>query len=138
MGMIPNMKKTNQDSHVVVKDLAGIKGLWFFGVMDGHGINGHLVSDFVQKYLPKVLANLIEGGTGYEPFNIRKAIVSGKKGLKKSVPAGSRNNPNYLPPLISGGSSTNTNSLKQRLSFNPDIMQQSSGDDYYQKEATAI
>jgi hypothetical protein len=72
--------------------------------------------------LPKVLANLIEGGTGYEPFNIRKAIVSGKKGLKKSVPAGSRNNPNYLPPLISGGSSTNTNSLKQRLSFNPDIM----------------
>ncbi len=135
MGMIPNMKKTNQDSHVAVKDLAGIKGLWFFGVMDGHGINGHLVSDFVKKYLPNVLASLIEGGTGYEAFNIKKTIESGKKGLKKSVPAGSRNNPNYLPPLLSGvGGGSNTNSLKQRFSFNPSNQQQpGSGDDYYQQ-----
>lgn len=104
---------------MAVKDLAGINGLWFFGVMDGHGINGHFVSDFVKKYLPNVLANLIEGGNGYEAFNIRKAIVSGKKGLKKSVPAGSRNNPNYLPPLNSGGGYQNANSMKQRLSYNP-------------------
>jgi serine/threonine protein phosphatase PrpC len=74
MGMIPNMKKTNQDSHIAVKDLAGVKGLWFFGVMDGHGINGHHVSDFVKKYLPMVLANLIEGGNGYEAFNTRKSL----------------------------------------------------------------
>jgi serine/threonine protein phosphatase PrpC len=37
---------------MVVKDLSGVKGLWLFGVMDGHGINGHLVSDFVKKQLP--------------------------------------------------------------------------------------
>jgi len=61
MGMIPNMKKTNQDSHLMVKDLAGIKGLWMLGVMDGHGANGHLVSDLVKKNLPNILANLING-----------------------------------------------------------------------------
>lgn len=26
-----------------------------FGVCDGHGINGHLVSDFVKKNLPRIL-----------------------------------------------------------------------------------
>jgi serine/threonine protein phosphatase PrpC len=45
----------------MVKDLAGIKGLWMLGVMDGHGANGHLVSDLVKKNLPNILANLING-----------------------------------------------------------------------------
>jgi serine/threonine protein phosphatase PrpC len=107
MGMIPNMKKSNQDSHIAIKDLANIKGLWMFGVMDGHGINGHHVSEFVRKYLPAVLANLIEGGNGYDAFNTRKSLIADKKGLKKSVPT--RNSPNYLPPLVT---SSNNNSLK--------------------------
>ena len=51
-GMIPNLKKTNQDSYCVVKDLGGVRGLWMLGVMDGHGLNGHLVSDLVKKQLP--------------------------------------------------------------------------------------
>jgi serine/threonine protein phosphatase PrpC len=96
MGMIPNVKKTNQDSHLEVKDLGNLKGLWMFGVMDGHGVNGHHVSDFVRKHLPNVLGSLIEGGNGYDAFNTRNSLVSGKKSFKKSVPT--RNN--YLPSLI--------------------------------------
>jgi serine/threonine protein phosphatase PrpC len=96
MGMIPNVKKTNQDTHLEVKDLASLKGLWMFGVMDGHGVNGHHVSDYVRKHLPNVLASLIEGGNGYEAFNTRNSLVSGKKNFKKSVHT--RNN--YLPSLI--------------------------------------
>jgi len=67
-----------------------------FGVMDGHGINGHHVSEYVRKHLPNVLSSLIEGGNGYDAFNIRNSLLSGKKNLKKSVPT--RNN--YLPSLI--------------------------------------
>jgi serine/threonine protein phosphatase PrpC len=98
MGMIPNMKKTNQDAHLAVKDLGNVRGLWMFGVMDGHGINGHHVSEFVRKHLPNVLSSLIEGGNGYDAFNNRNSLVSGKKNLKKSVPTRS----NYLPSLIAG------------------------------------
>jgi len=35
------MRKVNQDSYCIQKDLAGVPGLWMFGVMDGHGVNGH-------------------------------------------------------------------------------------------------
>ena len=32
------------------------------GVCDGHGIHGHLVSNFVKVNLPKILADLIKNG----------------------------------------------------------------------------
>lgn len=51
-GFIPNTKKTNQDAYIIQKDFAGIKGCWFFGVFDGHGLNGHLVSDFCKQMVP--------------------------------------------------------------------------------------
>ena len=43
-GFIPQMRKVNQDSYFIQKDYAGLRGLWAFGVMDGHGIYGHTVS----------------------------------------------------------------------------------------------
>ena len=44
--------KVNQDSHW---ELAGWKGkpaLHYFGVADGHGVFGHLVSSMITKQLP--------------------------------------------------------------------------------------
>ena len=41
--------------------MAGIKDLWLLGVMDGHGVNGHFVSQYVKQHLPQVLNNLIKG-----------------------------------------------------------------------------
>ena len=86
MGMIPNMKKTNQDTHLVVKDLAGCKGLWMFGVMDGHGANGHHVSELVRKNLPNFLASIIQGSQCIDSLNSKKSIASAKLSLKKSLP----------------------------------------------------
>jgi len=52
-GCLPTkVTKTNQDSYVSVKNLAGIKNFWMFGVFDGHGVNGHFASDHIKQYLP--------------------------------------------------------------------------------------
>ena len=59
--------KTNQDSVFVSKVSADGKALttkeqiknsplkcdWFCGVADGHGANGHFVSQFIQQHMPK-------------------------------------------------------------------------------------
>ena len=34
-----------------MKNFAKIENLWYFGVCDGHGQNGHLVSDYVKNRL---------------------------------------------------------------------------------------
>ncbi len=52
-GFIPNKSdKENQDIAFNVKNFGNIKNNWFFGVCDGHGINGHFASDHVMKNLP--------------------------------------------------------------------------------------
>ena len=35
----------------MVKNFAKIENLWYFGVCDGHGQNGHLVSEYVKNKL---------------------------------------------------------------------------------------
>ena len=52
-GFVPNKPgKVNQDQFFVIKDFTNIKNLWFMGVCDGHGVNGHKVSEHVKKMLP--------------------------------------------------------------------------------------
>ena len=52
-GMIPGKDdKQNQDRFLIVPDFASIKNNWLFGVMDGHGVNGHFVSEHVKGCLP--------------------------------------------------------------------------------------
>jgi len=63
-GFIPSQLKPNQDSFISVKNLAGVDSLWMFGVCDGHGVNGHLVSDFVKKNLPRILSSAINAVIG--------------------------------------------------------------------------
>lgn len=58
-GFIPGQQKTNQDSFIIHKDFSGIKNLWMMGVCDGHGLQGHLVSNFVKINLPKILNEII-------------------------------------------------------------------------------
>ena len=58
--------KINQDSVFVSKihdgkalttkeqiKSAPLKSDWFCAVADGHGANGHFVSQFIQQYMPK-------------------------------------------------------------------------------------
>ena len=43
--------KTNQDTYIVLTSINGIKDFNIFGVLDGHGPEGHLVSQFISKYI---------------------------------------------------------------------------------------
>lgn len=52
-GYIPNKPdKQNQDIAFVCENFGNIKNNWFFGVCDGHGVNGHFASDHIKRYLP--------------------------------------------------------------------------------------
>lgn len=59
--------------------------------MDGHGTNGHLVSDFVKKTFPQVLSNLVMGGNGKDLNRINLKNSKKKEAYKKK---------NFLPPLV--------------------------------------
>jgi len=58
-GWIPGQKKVNQDSFIIEKNFANLKDLWMLGVCDGHGAQGHLVSNYVKVNLPKTLTEKI-------------------------------------------------------------------------------
>ena len=44
-------KKINQDCYIAEININGIKNFNIFGVLDGHGLYGHLISLFVGKYI---------------------------------------------------------------------------------------
>jgi serine/threonine protein phosphatase PrpC len=46
------MRKINQDSFIAHSNFGKKKDRYFFGVCDGHGMNGHFVSGFVKETLP--------------------------------------------------------------------------------------
>lgn len=52
-GFVPyNRNKVNQDRFIVKYNLQGDHSMSLFGVMDGHGENGHHVASFVEEKLP--------------------------------------------------------------------------------------
>jgi len=58
-----------------------------FGILDGHGLNGHFASEFVKKNLPTTLNSLVSARN--EPAGTKpKYLLQGNKNLK-----------HYLPPL---------------------------------------
>ena len=50
-------QKINQDSFVFKTDINGINNFNIFGVMDGHGPQGHFVSQFASKFIPFQIIN---------------------------------------------------------------------------------
>ncbi|CAD8055375.1 unnamed protein product [Paramecium sonneborni] len=50
-------QKINQDSLAIKQNIGNQNDQHLFGIFDGHGQSGHLVSQFVSKQLPKVIEN---------------------------------------------------------------------------------
>ena len=51
----PGIQKINQDNFFIIKEFLDEQEQFFLGVCDGHGTNGHLVSDYITKTLPDYL-----------------------------------------------------------------------------------
>jgi len=52
------VRKTNQDSYIAHPNFGRNPNRFLFGVCDGHGSNGHFVSEFIKETLPsKILMN---------------------------------------------------------------------------------
>ena len=49
--------KVNQDSYFVLDNMFNFRDVNIFSVLDGHGVNGHLVSRFVTKYFTSFFNN---------------------------------------------------------------------------------
>ena len=50
-------QKINQDTFIVLTKINGIKNFNLFGVLDGHGSEGHLISQFISELLPTQISN---------------------------------------------------------------------------------
>ena len=46
-------KKNNQDTSLIIEDVCGIKNYNIYCIMDGHGSNGHLVSNYIKEKIIK-------------------------------------------------------------------------------------
>jgi len=53
-------RKVNQDVYIVKINMNGIEGFNLFGVLDGHGENGHLVSRFARNFIFEEIYNNIQ------------------------------------------------------------------------------
>ena len=65
-------KKVNQDSYISEVNINGISDFNVFGVLDGHGVNGHLASQFAKKYI----VNRIKGLEIVRNFSKPKEIYN--------------------------------------------------------------
>jgi len=50
-------QKTNQDNLVSLTNINKIKDFNIFGVLDGHGVDGHHVSNFASEFIPSQIIN---------------------------------------------------------------------------------
>ena len=51
------LKKINQDTYICERNVNGVLNFNIFGVLDGHGVNGHFVSKYVSKFIVNKIKN---------------------------------------------------------------------------------
>ena len=78
--------KTNQDSYINEKNINGISGFGIFGVLDGHGINGHFSSQFVKKYILNKIKNLPVVRNLAKPKDIYQYLVGNNYRVIANIP----------------------------------------------------
>ena len=51
------LTKINQDTYILERNINGVLNFNIFGVLDGHGVNGHFASQFVSRYIISRIKN---------------------------------------------------------------------------------
>ena len=68
--------KINQDTFFIEKNINGVDNFNIFGVLDGHGENGHLASKFVKNYILNQIKNHPLIKNEKDPKKIYSKIIS--------------------------------------------------------------
>ena len=71
---ISGEQKINQDSFVFKTKINNVKDFNIFGVLDGHGPEGHFVSKFTSEFIPSLLSNHPEIKPLTDPEKIYKKL----------------------------------------------------------------
>ena len=66
--------KINQDSFLTLLNIYNLKNFSVFGVFDGHGINGHLVSKYVKNYFQNFFLNIDNNEDHDENYIYQKLV----------------------------------------------------------------
>ena len=69
-------KPHNQDIAFIEQNFAGNKGYLYMSVCDGHGLEGHRVSGYIKRNLPKKLTKLLKGKDLERPSPNEKAEIN--------------------------------------------------------------
>ena len=77
--------KTNQDSFVCKTNINNIKDFNIFGVLDGHGADGHFVSEFASEFIPSQIINHPEIKKLSNLENIYKKLKENNSKIIKSA-----------------------------------------------------
>jgi len=72
----PTKRKLNQDRFVVIRGVGGSKDVDLFGVLDGHGDDGHFVSEYVKTLLPQIINKISLKTLMSNPANSLKTVVA--------------------------------------------------------------
>ena len=69
-------KKINQDSYIIIKNLNRVPNFNIFGVLDGHGVDGHYVSQFVKSFVIQSIKNHPSIKNLKDPKEIYKILIA--------------------------------------------------------------
>ena len=75
----PGIVKTNQDAYFVKENFLKNNDCYFVGVCDGHGEQGHVISNYVINKLPAYIKDLSSGSITEAFKKINKEIYSSNK-----------------------------------------------------------
>ena len=74
-------KENNQDISIILNDICGVENYCIYGIMDGHGSNGHLVSNFVKEKIEEYFNNK----KIYKSKKLTKAVSSLEVNLSEKI-----------------------------------------------------
>ena len=69
------LTKINQDTYILERNVNGVLNFNIFGVLDGHGVNGHLASQFVKRYIINRIKNISTIKNLDSPKEIYKKLI---------------------------------------------------------------
>ena len=81
----PGIQKINQDNFFIKKDFLNEPEQFFIGICDGHGIQGHLISEFVSTNLPNYLNEITDKSIKKAYLNIQNLLQNENNKIDSSL-----------------------------------------------------